>query len=289
VKECKDNSCQCKDTAGWQLTTGGATLTCARQKSTIGCIFEAMNRRLSDKQIRDYFTNCASSCRICTPCGNVVGIGDGFCDPGNNNDKCYRIVNKEGDESPRYDGGDCCNKDLTPFFESFGDNSLRYKACVKSGTLFDKQFCKCLAPATARKNDCVGAFGAYGDCSVTCGVGVRKREFVVLSPAKAGGHPCEFKSGYIQEDTCGLASRKCPTTTTATTTTTTTTTTIATTTSAKSDDPGKSPDIDGSDSGKVDDGKSDPEKSDSKTVDEAEATTIATMLMAGACLIYLFI
>jgi len=125
---------------------------------------------------------------------------------------------------------------------------------------------------------------------VTCEEGVRKREFIVLSPAKAGGHPCEFKHGYIQEDTCGLASRKCPpttakTTTIATTTTTTTisttTTAVATTASAKSYDSDESPDIDGGDSGNGDDGKS-----AFKTVDEAKSTTIATILMTSSCMIY---
>lgn len=274
VKTCKDNSCKCKDTPNWQLTTlEGQKLECT-QKSSGACISRALALSLSDKQIREYLTNCASSCETCSPCGNVAGVGDNFCDPGNNHDKCNK-VKRDGTLTPAYDGGDCCNKVTNPFFMDFGENSMRYEPCVKSGTLYDKNYCKCLAPGK-RTKDCVGGFGDYGPCSVTCeAVGVRIRTFVVLTPAQAGGRECEYRAGEIQKESCGRVSLKCPTTTS-----TTTPSTASTATTSKSITVTAS-------TSTVKQGGSTNSTDDSNSIaSEVDVTTVSTMITTVACLIY---
>lgn len=280
VKQCTDTSCECKDTNNFQMKTPlGQTLTC-NQHSIGACIFHATQYLSSDKQIREYMTNCAASCEICSPCSNVGGVGDGICDPGNNNDKCYKIE-RDGSKSAGYDSGDCCNQDAEPFFDEGSANSLRYLSCAKMTSSTDKQLCKCLDPnaPNSRTKDCAGGFGDFGECSVTCGAyGVRKRTFVVLHPAQAGGRPCEFKDGEIQQERCGRPSKKCPSTTTASTTTTTTkstttsksTTTTSTTTTTNTTTNSSKP------------GDSD----DDAEVDEVDLTTVSTMMATVICLIY---
>lgn len=258
VKECEDDSCQCQDRANWQLTlSSGKKITC-QQKTFGGCFSVAMTEKLSDAQVREYFTNCAASCRVCSPCANLDRVGDQICDPGNNNDKCFAVL-RTGKKSATFDGGDCCNKDESPFFD--GDNSERYLQCTRSNTAYDKQFCKCLSPQTARTNDCVGSFGKFGECSAKCGTttGVKKKKFIVLSTAKADGHACQFNAGHTVEQSCTAEMKPCPTTT-ATTPTTTTTTATATTSTART---------------VVDE-------------DEDDATTATTLITTIACMIYLF-
>lgn len=230
VKECRDDSCQCKDTTNWQLTLdNGQKITCGRQSTFSGCTALALANNMRDAQVREYLTNCAASCQVCSPCADVNTLSDGFCDPGNNNEKCFTIL-RSGRKSAGFDGGDCCNTNASPFFK--GDNSMRYLACARSNTAYDKQFCKCLAPTAARKNDCVGQFGKFGECSATCGTGVKTKTFIVLSPAKEGGHACEFEAGHTVQKPCVAEMETCPppSTTAAAATTTTTTTTAATTT-----------------------------------------------------------
>merc|ERR1712025_12993 len=294
VKECTDTSRECKDTENFEMTAPfGKTLRC--DKLSIGsCIFDATTSGLSDKQIRQYMTNCAASCQICSPCSNVGGVGDGLCDPGNNNAKCYK-VEKDGEKSARYDGGDCCNQDTDPFFDEYGANSMRYLGCAKSTSSKDKQLCKCVDP-NSRTKDCAGGFGDFGECSVTCGAyGVRKRKFVVLHPAKSGGRQCEFKDGEVQEERCGRPGKKCPSTTTAPTTTTTTepaTTTSESTTKSKSttttkkgtSSKGPAKPVTGDSDNDADD--ADDEKDSKKVVDEVDLTTVSTMMATVICLIY---
>lgn len=291
MKECKDSSCECKDTENWELSTQfGQKLKC-EQLSIGSCIYQATVASLTDKEVREYMTNCAASCQICSPCSNVGGVADGFCDPGNNNDKCYR-VEKDGTKSARYDGGDCCNQDEDPFFDVGSANSLRYSVCAKSTSSYDKQFCKCLAPSPARTKDCAGGFGEFGECSVKCeAYGVRKRKFVVLHPAQAGGRPCQFKDGETQQERCGRPSKKCPSTTTASTTTTTTksTTTSKSTTTPKSTTTTKGASSKSPDkpvTGDSDDSNDSDDEKKKKVVDEVDLTTVSTMMATVICLIY---
>merc|ERR1712176_1231323 len=225
VKECQDDSCQCKDTANYELVGNSFRLTCSA-KTASACIHNVHRLGLTDDEVRKYFTNCAYSCEVCSPCAKILGVGDGICDPGNNNDKCFRYVGRDQTPSPRFDGGDCCNSGTD--FSKLSDNFLRYGTCTQNSVLtpFLKKTCKCLTAPKAgekdRRKDCAGGFGKWGGCSVTCEIGTEKRVFKVISPAQAGGQPCLHKDGYEDTRTCGRASDKCPSTTTTTTTTTTT-------------------------------------------------------------------
>lgn len=292
VEQCADDSCSCKNTKDWSMTINGIDqLTCATHTSALGCINEVIGNGMSDSQIRTYFQNCAASCQVCRPCATILKVGDGFCDPGNNNDKCYRVL-EQGKRTPTYDGGDCCNVDKTPFFEERGDNAMRYATCVANGGAYVNKMCKCLYSTTpARTKDCVGAFESkYTKCSVTCGVGVVRLLFRVLQPAQNGGKACQHPDGYALTSPCGRESNECPTTTAIPTTTLpptrfstrTTKPTIKPTTNAA----GNSGSGNGNGNGN---GGSGNNAGGSNTVSDGDgATTVTTMIMNIFCFICLF-
>ena len=50
--------------------------------------------------------------------------------------------------------------------------------------------------------DCIGEFETYGNCSTTCGAGVRTRTFTVLTGASWGGEDCDFEDLYEDVSEC---------------------------------------------------------------------------------------
>merc|ERR1719453_1104725 len=56
--------------------------------------------------------------------------------------------------------------------------------------------------------DCVGAFGAYGSCSKTCGSGTQTRTYAVTTPAARGGSACPHAHGFEEQRACSI--RRCP-------------------------------------------------------------------------------
>ena len=121
-------------------------------------------------------------------------------------------------------------------------------ACVHTDDETESQACS-TDPCPV---DCDGAWGAWTQCSVTCGDGSLARTFAVSTPAANGGRSCVADDGASEVDDCSLASCPVPestamastaprstttgaastaATTTTTTSSTTTTTTTTTTTS----------------------------------------------------------
>ena len=49
--------------------------------------------------------------------------------------------------------------------------------------------------------DCDGAWGAWGDCDVSCGSGTQTRAFVVTTPALSGGAECSVADGTVDTNT----------------------------------------------------------------------------------------
>eukprot|EP01047_Picozoa_sp_COSAG01_P079211 COSAG01_NODE_14935_length_1393_cov_18.225657_1_plen_325_part_01 len=50
---------------------------------------------------------------------------------------------------------------------------------------------------------CVGAWGAYSSCSLSCGSGVQSRTFSVTTQASNGGAACSISHGTVQNQPCG--------------------------------------------------------------------------------------
>jgi len=61
----------------------------------------------------------------------------------------------------------------------------------------DPRYCSYLKP-----RNCVGAFGGYGQCSATCGGGVKERTFSVTTTAMFEGH-CSHADGETETKACG--------------------------------------------------------------------------------------
>ncbi len=57
----------------------------------------------------------------------------------------------------------------------------------------------CQAQCDAEPQDCVGAWGEWGDCSATCGVGVAVRYYQITQGEYSGGALCPYKK--YEEDT----------------------------------------------------------------------------------------
>lgn len=127
-------------------------------------------------------------------------------------------------------GSTCLELFLSPFGESCQRNSeCESGMCADAGIWGKGMTCKAKtsvynsnpmwggADPEEEIVDCYGEWDGYLDCSVTCGIGVQRKTFVVFTAARNGGKPCEAKDDAIVTRSCtghfGLA---CPGATTAT-------------------------------------------------------------------------
>jgi hypothetical protein len=69
--------------------------------------------------------------------------------------------------------------------------------CEAANNSLVSRICAC-PPVIA----CVGAYGAYGTCSATCGAGTRTRVFQVATPAANGGAACPVADGFVETSPC---------------------------------------------------------------------------------------
>ena len=53
-----------------------------------------------------------------------------------------------------------------------------------------------------RAVDCVGSWGAWGDCSETCGGGTRKRTYNITTEKKGTGQDCSNANGEEETGEC---------------------------------------------------------------------------------------
>lgn len=56
--------------------------------------------------------------------------------------------------------------------------------------------------------DCIGVWGAFGPCSVSCGHGVQHATYKVIQPARGDGAWCEFADGATKNQSCNT--HPCP-------------------------------------------------------------------------------
>lgn len=56
--------------------------------------------------------------------------------------------------------------------------------------------------------DCVGSWGNYTDCNVTCGEGFKTHTYTVTTPAADGGVECPAEDGAVESQACNAG--PCP-------------------------------------------------------------------------------
>ena len=74
-------------------------------------------------------------------------------------------------------------------------------SCPKADGATETRACPNL-PACAVAVNCVGAWGAWGGCSVGCGGGTRSRTYYVTTPAANGGTACPKTNGQSESEAC---------------------------------------------------------------------------------------
>ena len=74
-----------------------------------------------------------------------------------------------------------------------------YVAKVKSVVDFIDTLVYKHAPA---RQDCVGAWGQWDDCSSSCGGGVQTRTYTVITPREGDGEACPEEEGRTQTQPC---------------------------------------------------------------------------------------
>lgn len=83
-------------------------------------------------------------------------------------------------------------------------NKLADKLYVIGSNSFRIATRLCIPPPVA----CVGSFGAFGDCSVSCGGGTSSRTYTITAPAENGGSACPHANGFVETTVCNT--NPCP-------------------------------------------------------------------------------
>ncbi|QIG59935.1 thrombospondin type-1 domain-containing protein 7A isoform X8 [Dishui Lake phycodnavirus 4] len=78
------------------------------------------------------------------------------------------------------------------------------QACPANNEQVEETACNTQACPVA----CVGAWGEWGECSQSCGGGMKSRTYAVTTPASGGGQACPATNGQIEETACNT--QPCP-------------------------------------------------------------------------------